>query len=87
MTGLNGEVQTTDRTELFRALWEGDTETAENDISDLLFNSISYHDYKESYYPAFVAGLFAGAGYIVEFNYEYGDGRPDVSSRKNRNAV
>ena len=57
MTGLNGDVQTTDRTELFRALWEG------------------------------VAGLFAGAGYIVEFNYEYGDGRPDVSSRKNRNAV
>ncbi|MFR9236536.1 MAG: hypothetical protein ACLVLH_27685 [Eisenbergiella massiliensis] len=44
MTGLNGDVQTTDRTELFRALWEGDTETAENDISDL-FNSISYHDY------------------------------------------
>lgn len=72
------DVQTADRTELFRALWEGDTETAENDISDLLFNSISYHDYKESYYHAFVAGLFAGAGYIVESNYEYGDGRPDV---------
>lgn len=72
------DVQTADRTELFRALWEGDTETAENNISDLLFNSISYHDYKESYYHAFVAGLFAGAGYIVESNYEYGDGRPDV---------
>lgn len=72
------DVQNIDRTELFQALWEGETEVAADGISDLLFNSISYHDYKESYYHAFVAGLFVGAGYIVESNYEYGDGRPDV---------
>lgn len=78
------DVQTVDRTGIFKALWEGDAETAASDISDLLFNSISYHDYRESYYHAFVAGLFAGAGYIVESNYEYGDGRPDVVVKEKR---
>lgn len=71
-------VQTVDRSEMFKALWCGDTETAENAISDLLFSAISYNDYKESFYHAFVAGLFAGAGYVVESNREYGNGRPDV---------
>ncbi len=78
------DVQTIDRTAIFTALWEGDTQTAEDGISDLLFNAISYHDYQESYYHAFVAGLFAGAGYIVESNYEYGNGRPDVVIREKR---
>lgn len=78
------DVQTIDRTGIFHALWEGDTQSAENDISDLLFNSISYHDYKESYYHAFVAGVFVGAGYIVESNYEYGDERPDVVIKEKR---
>lgn len=78
------DVQTVDRTEMFKALWDGDFKKAENDISDLLFSSISYHDYRESYYHAFVAGLFAGAGYVVESNYEYGDGRPDVVIKEKR---
>lgn len=77
-------VQTVDRTAIFNALWEGDTETAGKGISDLLFDSISYHDYQESYYHAFVAGLFVGAGYIVESNYEYGNGRPDVVIKEKR---
>ena len=35
-----------------------------------------------------VAGLFAGAGYIVRLNFKYGDGRPDVviKEMKNRRA-
>lgn len=77
-------VQTVDRSELFKALWNGDVKTAENAISDLLFTTISYNDYKESFYHAFVAGLFAGAGYVVESNREYGDGRPDVVVKEKR---
>lgn len=77
-------VQTVDRTAIFTAMWEGDWETAEKGISDVLFDSISYHDYQESYYHAFVAGLFVGAGYIVESNYEYGNGRPDVVIKEKR---
>ena len=32
----------------------------------------------EDYYHAFLAGIFAGAGYIVESNKEHGEGRSDV---------
>ncbi|MDO5409685.1 MAG: AAA family ATPase [Lachnospiraceae bacterium] len=78
------DVQTIDRSKMFTALWEGDAETATEFISDLLFASISYHDYRESYYHTFVAGLFAGAGYVVESNFEYGDGRPDVVIKEKR---
>lgn len=37
-----------------------------------LFDTISYFDYKEDYYHAFVAGLFTGAGYEVSSNSEQG---------------
>ncbi|WP_242964466.1 hypothetical protein [Eubacterium sp. An3] len=45
-------------------------------LSNILFDTISYHDYQESFYHAFLAGLFSGAGYIVESNYEHGLGVP-----------
>ena len=58
-------------------------------ISELLFETISYHDYAESFYHAFLAGLFANAGYIVESNYESGLGRPDlvIKAKKKRRGV
>ena len=40
--------------------------------------TISYHDYKEDFYHAFLAAIFAGAGYTVESNREHGEGRSDV---------
>lgn len=54
------------RSSLFEALWNEDADKLTEILSDLLFNTISYHDYAESFYHAFVAGLFANAGYIVE---------------------
>lgn len=77
-------VQTEDRSAMFQALWNGDAETAGEAISDLLFTAISYHDYRESFYHAFVAGVFAGAGYVVQSNREYGTGRPDVVIKEKR---
>lgn len=74
----NDLVRGMDRRELFEALWKGEAEKAQELVSDLLFRTISYHDYRESYYHAFLVGLFAGAGYAVESNLEYGRGRPDV---------
>ena len=62
------------RSSLFEALWNEDADKLTEILSDLLFNTISYHDYAESFYHAFVAGLFANAGYIVESNYENGLG-------------
>ena len=59
-------------------------------ISDLLWHTISYMDYHEDYYHAFLAGLFVGrGGYIVQSNKEHGLGRPDIDLRDkaNRRAI
>lgn len=63
---------------LMDALWAGDTETASRIMSDLLWKTISYMDYHEDYYHAFLAGLFVGRGYETESNKERGLGRPDL---------
>jgi hypothetical protein len=63
---------------LFRAVWERDEEKLTAEMTKLLRKTISYHDYKEDFYHAFLAGIFAGAGYIVKSNREHGDGRSDV---------
>lgn len=78
-----------DRSSLFKALWNEDVSSLSELISDLLFETISYHDYAESFYHAFLAGLFINAGYIVESNYESGLGRPDlvIKDKKKRQAV
>lgn len=70
--------KTWDRQPLFKAVWNKDTETATKEMNKLLRKTISYHDYKEDFYHAFLAGIFAGAGYMVESNKEHGEGRSDV---------
>ena len=47
-------------------------------MNRLLRKTISYHDYKEDFYHAFLAGIFTGAGYSVESNKEHGEGRSDI---------
>lgn len=71
--------------ELLSALWEKDETDASRLISDLLWNTISYNDYHEDYYHAFLAGIFAGRGYNVSSNKEKGLGRPDVDVRDKKN--
>ena len=63
---------------LMDALWAGDAETASRIMSDLLWKTISYMDYHEDYYHAFLAGLFVGRGYETASNKERGLGRPDL---------
>ena len=70
--------QTWNRKALFRAVWSGDAETLTEEMSKLLRRTISYHDYREDFYHAFLAGIFTGAGYSVESNREHGEGRSDV---------
>lgn len=67
-----------DRSTLFKALWDGEAEKLTDLLSDLLFDTISYHDYAESFYHPFLVGLLSSSGYIVESNYENGLGRSDV---------
>ena len=67
------------RRALFEAVWSGDSEGLTEEMSRLLRRTISYHDYREDFYHAFLAGIFAGAGYTVESNREHGEGRSDVA--------
>ena len=67
-----------ERKALFHAVWERDEEKLTEEMTKLLRKTISYHDYKEDFYHVFLAGIFAGAGYIVKSNREHGDGRSDV---------
>ena len=67
-----------DRRKLFAAVWNGDTEQMSVEMNRLLRQTISYYDYREDFYHAFLAGIFAGAGYMVESNKEYGEGRRDI---------
>ena len=73
-----------DRTALFKAWWDGDAEKLTQEITDILFDTISYFDYKEDYYHAMVTGLFLGAGYAVKSNSEAGTGRADVIIKEQR---
>ena len=66
------------RNALFDAVWKGDSEGLTREMSCLLKKTISYHDYKEDFYHTFLAGIFAGAGYMVDSNKEHGEGRSDV---------
>ena len=69
--------------------WESDETEATRLISALLWYTISYNDYHEDYYHAFLAGIFVGQGYHVESNKEKGLGRPDIliKDRRNRRAI
>ena len=74
---------------MMNALWDRDAEEAGRIISELLWKTISYNDYHEDYYHAFLAGAFVGIGYEVESNKEKGLGRPDILLKDddNRRAI
>ena len=86
---FNETVNTASIGELINTLWNGDEKRATEIVSELLWNTISYNDYHEDYYHAFLAGVFVGRGYSVESNKEKGLGRPDIllKDRKNRRAM
>ncbi|MBP3901500.1 MAG: AAA family ATPase [Blautia sp.] len=75
---FSDHVDSADMRSLMEALWGGDENAASKSISDFLWQTISYMDYHEDYYHAFLAGLFTGRGYSVESNKEHGLGRPDI---------
>lgn len=75
---FDDSAKTWDRKALFEAVWNGDSESLTKEMNRLLRKTISYHDYKEDFYHAFLAGIFAGAGYTVESNKEHREGRSDI---------
>lgn len=77
-TWFEDHARESNRKALFDAVWNSDENTLTKEISSLLRKTISYHDYREDFYHAFLAGIFAGAGYPVESNKEHGEGRSDI---------
>ena len=71
------------------SFWQKNETEATRLISDLLWNTISFNDYHEDYYHAFLTGIFVGHGYSVESNKEKGLGRPDImiKDKKRRRAI
>ena len=73
------KIITEDRTELFKAIWNGDADIITDELCGFLGDSISFYDYHELFYHAFLTGLLSGVeGVIVESNREVGTGRADV---------
>ncbi|MDE5776978.1 MAG: ATP-binding protein [Lachnospiraceae bacterium] len=72
-------LRATDLNNLHKAILEGDCETFENEVSELLLETISFYDYAENYYHGFLCGLLKGCNhYTVISNRESGNGRPDI---------
>ena len=67
-----------DISKLINAIWEKDIDVMSQEITNILRKTISYFDYSENFYHAFLAGIFTGAGYAVESNKEHGEGRSDI---------
>lgn len=87
---FNHAVEPDTREEIMYALWNGDADKVSALMTDLLFDTISYFDYHEDYYHAFMTGLIvSNKGYEVDSNQENGLGRTDiiVRDRKNRRAI
>ena len=78
ITWFDDSVKSFEIDKLFDAVWKNDCKIITEELNRLLLKTISYHDYKEDFYHAFLAGIFTAGGYIVESNREHGEGRSDI---------
>lgn len=71
------------------AMWSGDEETASVMLTKILWNSISYFEYREDYYHGMLNGIFVSRGCSLDSNDEAGLGRLDlrVKDRRNRSVL
>lgn len=73
------KVHAKDRSALFQAVTCHDVEKMEEEIGELLLETISFNDAYESFYHGFLAGILSGMkGYTVKSNREGGRGRSDL---------
>ena len=73
------KIRKTDMTPLLKAIEDGDCGKFEKFLSAQLLDTISFYDYKESYYHGFLAGILKCFNkYAVLSNREAGEGRSDI---------
>lgn len=72
-------VQEVDLTHLYTAVLNRDVATFEDELNEILGETISYMDSHESFYHGFLTGVLRGIkGYVAKSNRESGDGRGDI---------
>ena len=73
------KIRKKDMTPLMKAIEQGDCEAFAGFLSEQLMDTISFFDYKESYYHGFLAGILKCFDkYVVLSNREAGEGRSDL---------
>lgn len=76
---FDSQMKQRDLSALQNAFIEKDTVTIEDELNDILLETISSSDEHENYYHGLVAGLLTGIkGYMVKSNRESGKGRSDL---------
>ena len=79
LSWFDKKIRKTDMTPLMKAMEQGDCETFGDFLSWQLMETISFFDYKESYYHGFLAGILKCFNkYIIYSNREAGLGRSDI---------
>lgn len=73
------KVKERDRSRLYQAIIEKDAAVFEEELNDIMLETISFMDSHESYYHGLVTGILTGIkGYITKSNREGGTGRSDL---------
>ena len=79
LSWFDKKIRKTDMTPLLKAMEDGDCKTFEKFLSSQLLDTISFYDYKESYYHGFLAGILKCFDkYAVLSNREAEEGRSDI---------
>ena len=79
---FNERVKSTDLTPMYTAIFNGDTETFQHELTEILKSTISYFDSKEEFYHGFLAAvMYTMDDYTIKSNRESGNGRGDLLIR------
>lgn len=79
MAWFNEKMKVRDLTRLHNAFINKDTQTLQEELTDILYETISSFDESENYYHGLVDGLLSGMkGYRTKSNRETGKGRCDL---------
>ncbi len=79
MAWFNQKMKERDLTRLHTAFVSKDTQTLQEELTNILYETISSFDESENYYHGLVAGLLSGMkGYRTKSNRETGKGRCDL---------
>ncbi len=75
-------IKTRDFTKMYDAIINCQPEIFEEELAEVLLESISFNDAYENFYHGFVTGILSGMkGYTVKSNRESGNGRGDIFIR------